>query len=445
MAGAEKYREKCVTPEHAVSVVRSGDWVDYGSFAAQPLVLDKALAARKDELRDVKIRSSTRIAGAPETVKADPTGDHFAYHSHFLSQHDRRLLERGLCWYIPIFFGDVPKCYQRFLHVDVAMPAVSPIDEDGYFHFSTSVAFTRAACEKARTVIVEVNQQLPRCLGGTGEKIHLSEVDMIVEADWPVPEIHTVQPTVPEEKIAARIVNEIEDGACLQLGIGGLPNAIGAMIACSDLKDLGIHSEMFTDAMVDMVQSGRVTGSRKNIDRGKNVYTFSLGTKRTYDFLHENRSCAAYSVDYTNDPFVIALNDKVVAVNNCIAIDLGGQVCSESAGARQVSGTGGQVDFLYGAHRSSGGRGFVCMTSTYAKRNGDAQSRIVPVLPPGSIVTTHRCLVSNVVTEYGKVNLMGKSSWERAADLISIAHPDFREELIREAEAMQIWRRSNKR
>ena len=439
-----EYQRKKITPEEAVKTVKSGDWVDYGQFAAQAVVLDKALAARKDELWDVKIRASTRAVNIPEVVQVDPKAEHFIYNSHFLSRHDRQAHDQGLCWYIPIFYHENPVCYRNFLDVDVAMLATTPMDEQGFFNFSVSVSYSRAICEKAKIVILEVNPNLPTCLGGREEKIHISEVDFMVEADWPVPEIHPAVPTEGDKKIAEFILKEIEDGACLQLGIGGLPNAVGALIAKSDLKDLGIHSEMFNDAMVDLVEAGRVTGARKNIDRGRSVYTFSLGTRRTYDFLHKNERCAAFAVDYTNDPFVIAQNDKVVAINNCVVMDLFGQVCSESYGPRQISGTGGQADFMFGANRSKGGKGFVCMSATRNDKEGRTHSRVVPVLPPGSIVTDSRNLVSYVVTEYGIVNLRGKSTWERAEDIISIAHPDFREELIKEAEKLKIWRRSNK-
>jgi butyryl-CoA:acetate CoA-transferase len=438
------YEEKLVTPEEAVKRVKSGDWVEYGQFATGVVELDKALAKRKDELWDVKIRSSVRVAGIPEVVKADPTAKHFVYHSCFMSKTDRDLHARGLCWFVPTFFHDHARCYKDYFEVDVAMLGATPMDEHGFFNFSTSVSYSRAICEKAKIVILEVNPHLPTCLGGFGEGVSLAEVDYIVEADWPIPEIQPVPPTATDQKIAALVMKEIEDGACLQLGIGGLPNAIGSLIAHSDLQGLGIHSEMFTDSMVDLVESGRVTGARKNIDRYKNVYTFSLGTRKTYDFLHNNKMCAACPADYTNDPMVIQQNDKMVAINNCLAIDLFGQVCAEAVGPRQISGTGGQADFMLGANRSRGGKSFICMNSTHADRNGEIASRIHAVLPPGSIVTDSRNLTAYVVTEFGMVNLRGKSTWERAEGLISIAHPDFQEMLVKEAEKLNIWRRSNR-
>jgi acyl-CoA hydrolase len=317
------------------------------------------------------------------------------------------------------------------------------MDAHGYFNFSLANSFSRAICDKAKTVILEVNPNLPVCLGGREEAIHISEVDAVVEADWNIPELPAAAPSEMERKIAALIMGEIEDGSCLQLGIGGMPNAVGSMIARSSLKDLGIHTEMFCDAMVELAETGHVTGARKTTDRFKIVYTFCLGTRKAYDFLDRNPGCASCSVDYTNDPFVIAQNDKVVAINNCVEMDLFGQVCSESSGTRQISGTGGQVDFTFGAYRSKGGKAFLCLSSTYDKK-GTPVSRIRPLLTEGAIVTMPRPFVSHVVTEYGIVNLKGMSTWERAEAIIALAHPDFREDLVKAAEKLGIWRRSGR-
>jgi butyryl-CoA:acetate CoA-transferase len=443
MGYAAEYRNKLVTPEEAVRVVQSGDWVEYGQFAVQAVALDKALAGRKDELRDVKIRGTTRAMGIPEVVKADPTAEHFAYHNLHFSASDRKLHDQGLCWFVPILYHEVPRYYRENCVVDVAMLPVASMDPHGYFNFSLSNSFSRAICDKAKTVILEVNPHLPICLGGKEESIHISEVDRIVETDWKIPELPAVTPSEVDRKIAALILNELEDGCCIQLGIGGMPNAFGTMIAQSDLKDLGIHTEMFCDSMVELAETGRVTGARKTIDRNKIAYTFCLGTQKSYDFLNRNPMCASYPVDYTNDPFVIAQNGKVVAINNCMEMDLFGQVCSESLGTRQISGTGGQVDFTIGAYRSRGGKALLCMSSTYDKK-GTPLSRIKPRLTEGAIVTVPRSIVSHVVTEYGIVNLKGMSTWQRAEAIISLAHPDFRADLIKEAEKMGIWRRSNR-
>ncbi|HZW84129.1 MAG TPA: acetyl-CoA hydrolase/transferase C-terminal domain-containing protein [Candidatus Deferrimicrobium sp.] len=439
----EEYNNKLVTPEEAVKVVKSGDWVDYGSFACQATVLDKALAQRKDELWDVKVRSVTSMK-VHEIVKADPTKQHFTYNNWHFSGLDRKCHDQGVCSYIPMLYHELPRMYREFNEVDVAMIPVTSMDEHGYFNFGNQVSANMAICEKAKIVILEVNPNIPRCLGGKEESIHISQVDYLVEANWPVPQLPSAPASEVDKQIAAIIMNELEDGSCLQLGIGGMPNAVGAMIAQSDLKDLGIHTEMFVDSMVDMVEAGVLTGARKQLDKYKIVYTFAMGTQKTYDFLHNNPMGATYPVDYTNDPFIIAQNDKVMAINNCVEVDLFGQVCSESSGTRQISGTGGQVDFTYGAYRSKGGKAFICMGSTYSK-GGNLASRIKPTLTPGATVTTPRHMVSYMVTEYGIVNLKGKSIWERAEAMISLAHPDFRDELIKEAQEIGIWRNSNKR
>jgi len=441
---ADEYRARLVTADEAVKVVQSGDWVDYGQFATQPVLLDRALAQRKEELRDVKIRTTTRVTGMPEVVKADPSGEHFRYHSLHYMGVDRRAQEMGNCWYVPILYHEVPSWYRNYMDVDVAMIATTPMDEHGYFNFGPSCSFSKALTDRAKKIILEVNPNVPRCLGGREECIHISEVNYIVEADWPFPEFPFPDPTELDKKIANLIVGELEDGCCLQIGQGGMPIAVGWLLADSGLKDIGIHSEMFCDSMVGLIEAGKVTGARKNIDRHKIVYTFSLGVKRTYDFLHNNPACAIYPVSYTNDPSIIRQNDRVVSINNCVEVDLFGQVNSESSGPKQLAGTGGQMDFALGAYHSNRGKSFLCLSSTYNKK-GAPMSRIVPTLKPGTIVTTPRTVVSYLVTEYGIVHLKGKSTWERAEAIISIAHPDFRDGLIREAEKMGIWRLSNKK
>jgi acyl-CoA hydrolase len=283
-------------------------------------------------------------------------------------------------------------------------------------------------------------------LGGNKEAVHISKVDVIVEGDdRPLVEVPPAPVSEEDKAIAALIMEEIEDGACLQLGIGGMPNTIGALIADSDLKDLGIHTEMLCDSMVDMYEAGRVTGKRKNIDTGKMVWTFAMGRQRLYEFLDDNPACASYPADYTNDPFVISQNDKVVSINNALEVDLYAQVCSESSGTRHISGTGGQFDFHYGAFRSKGGKGFLCMSSTAKSKDGGLVSRVKPIITPGGIVTMPRSLVFKIVTEYGMTKMIkGLSNWERAEELIKVAHPSFRDELIKEAQKNKIWRRSNK-
>lgn len=440
-----EYKNKMVSADEAVKVVKSGDWVGYSQFAMFPRSLDKALAQRKDELTDVKIRSVCSLYEA-EVAKVEPKYKHFIYHSGFLSHADRKLGDR--CMHIPGMYRSSPISV-RDGHADpmrVAFIATTAMDEHGYFNFSTSCSYHRALCDQADVIVIEVNKSAPVCLGGEQENVHISEVTYIVETDdSPLPVLPSDMPITDVEKaIAAFIVEEMEDRCTLQLGIGGLANCIGKIIADSDLKDLGMHSEMMCDAFVDLYERGLVTGKYKNIDKYKMTYTFAMGSKRLYEFLDGNPACAAYPVDIANDPERIKLNDKQISVNNALMVDLYGQVCSEAIDFKQLSGTGGQIDFTYGSWLSKGGKAFICLPSTRTFKDGKVISRIAPYMPPGAIVTDSRTLPMFVVTEYGKVSIMGKSVWKRAEQLISIAHPDFRDELIQAAQKQKIWTRSNK-
>lgn len=441
---SKEYRRKLVPVDEAVKVVKSGDLVHYGEFIMNSMYLDAALARRVDELENVRIRA-TGCPFVPKTVLADPERKHFLYNSWHFSGIERKLQDNEMCNYIPGTYHEGPPIVNRYVPIDVALIMVTPMDKHGYFNLGASSSLTSSFVKTARTVIAEVNTSVPRCLGGNGEAVHISQIDYIVEGDnRPLLELPEVPVREVDEKVARLIVEEISDGACLQLGIGGMPNAIGAMIAQSDLKDLGVHTEMLADSYVDMFEAGRITGSKKKIDKGKMVYTFAMGTNKLYDFLDDNPVCAIYPVDYTNDPNIIAQNDNVIAINNALEVDLYSQVASESSGFRQISGTGGQIDFIVGSFKSQGGKGFICISSTYQDSNGNIHSRIKPTLSPGTIVTLPRALNYYVVTEYGKAMLKGKSTWERAEALINIAHPDFRDELIEEAQRMRIWTRSNK-
>ena len=447
MGRIEEYKKKLVTAEKAVQVVQSGDWVEYGEFTGMVRSLDKALAKRKGELKDVNIRS-TVTAYAPEVILADPTGEAFTWNSWHFSGADRRFADKGVpVYYIPIKYSEVPRYVrQEIPDLAVFMLQVSPMDKHGYFNFGPQNSFTKATCERAKTVIVEVNEKMPRCLGGYEESVHISEVDFIVEGENPpLTQLPSPPATVVDQKVAQYILEEMKDGCCIQLGIGGMPNAVGMMIAESDLKDLGCHTEMLVDAYVHMANAGKITGCNKGIDPYKMVYTFALGTQILYDFIDDNPLCAIYPVNYTNKPAISALNDNLITINNAVEVDIYGQVCSESSGIRHLSGTGGQLDFVLAGYESRGGKSIICLPSSYKGKDGSTKSRIVPTLQVGGIVTNSRSIVHYIVTEYGKVNLKGKSTWERAEALIGIAHPDTREELIKAAEAQGIWRRNKKR
>lgn len=442
---SSEYQRKLTPVDEAMKVVKSGDLVHYGEFVMNSGYLDKALAKRVDEVQNVNIRTTT-CPFAPKTVQADPERKHFIYNDVHMSAASRKLHDQNLCNYVPLTYHQGVSFYERgYVEPDVALIKVGPMDKHGFFNFGTSCSFTPQICDTAKTVIVEVNTSVPQCLGGNRESIHVSEIDYIVEGDnQPMIQLPELPISDIDKKIAAIVLEQIEDGACLQLGIGAMPNAVGAMIAQSDLKDLGVHTEMLVDSFVDMYEAGRITGRRKQIDKCKMVYTFAMGTNKLYEFLDNNPSCAIYPVNYTNDPFIIAQNDKVIGINNAIEVDLYGQVASESSGIRHISGTGGQLDFISGSYNSKGGKGFICLTSTFKDKNGNLQSRIRPILTPGAIVTVPRSINFYVITEYGVAMLKAKSTWQRAEALINIAHPELRDGLIKEADKMNIWVRSNK-
>ncbi|WP_295764216.1 acetyl-CoA hydrolase/transferase family protein [uncultured Oscillibacter sp.] len=440
----EQYRAKLKTPEQAVRVVKSGDWVDYTSNVCYPPLLDAALAERRDELEDVKIRGNL-LFGPIQVVECDPERTHFIYNSWHCSGYERKLCDKGLCNYIPMIFRNVVPYYRHFLTVNVAMMCVPPMDKHGYFNLSCAAGIARGILEKADVVILEVNERLPYIYGGFDESIHISEVDCVVEGEHPpLPQFPIAKPTEEDVKIADLIVPYIVDGATLQLGIGGMPNVVGARLAESDLKDLGMHTELCGDAYYELAQAGKLTNRRKSFQRLKGVTGIVFGSQRLYDWVDRNPGVVVEPLEYVNAPESIAQLDDMISINNCIAVDLYGQVCAESAGTRHISGTGGQLDYLTGAAMARGGKAFICMTSSFVDKTGVRRSRVLPYFN-GDIVTDPRSQAYYIVTEYGVVNLVGCTTWERAELLISIAHPDFREGLIRAAEEQKIWRRSNKR
>ena len=421
-----------ISPEEAAGLVKSGMWLDYGAALCQPDVFDKALAARKDELTNVKIRSC--LSMRPRAVlEDDAEGKSFHMFSWHFSGYDRRKHDGGRCNYVPLNLGEVPDYYRRFLDpVDITILKTCPMDEGGYFNFGPTNLWQRAAVERAKVVIVEINREMPYSFGKENG-VHMREVDYVIEGDHqPCAELPNPDPSEIDSTVARRIAEEIEDGTCLQIGIGGMPNAVCTLLLETGVKDLGIHTEMLTDGLGLLYRSGRVTGSRKTLDPGKVTYTFALGSHSLYATTNRNPDMYCHQVDYTNSPSFIMQNEKAVSINNTTQIDLQGQAASETDGQRHLSGTGGQLQFVRGAYASKGGKSFICLASTYEKR-GERKSRIVFSLTAGNIVTTPRSDVMYVVTEYGMVNLKGRSVAERAKGLIGLAHPDFREELERQA------------
>lgn len=423
-----------ITPDHAAALVTSGMWIDYGAVTGQPDAFDQALAQRAADLQGVKIRAC--LSTRPRAVlEADPEGASFQWINLHFSGYDRRKHDAGISNYMPVNLGEIPDYYRRFIDpVDIVIVKTCVMDANGCFNFGLTNAWHRAIIERARMVIVEECANMPYTIG-VENSLHRDEVDYIIPGDdQPMAELPNPPATDVDRAVARLIAAELDDNACLQIGIGGMPNAVCSLLNESSIQNLGIHTEMLTDGIVDLYKSGRVTGLAKRVHRGKIVCTFALGSRGLYDTVDRNPDIEFHPVDHTNMPHLIMQNDRMMAINNTTQIDLQGQAASESDGHRHISGTGGQLQFIRGAYASKGGKSFICLSSTYTKR-GDPRSRIVLALTKGNIVTAPRSDMMYVVTEYGITNLKGKSVAERAKALITIAHPDFREELEREAYA----------
>ena len=421
-----------ISATEAAGLVKSGDWVDYGEVLAQPDVFDRALAARKAELRDVKIRAC--ISTRPRKVlEVDPQREHFHSYSWHFSAYDRKQHDAGLCHYVPCNLGEIPDYYRRFIQPpDIVVLKTRDIDANGFFNLSISNLWHRAMAARAKIVIVEISEGLPYVFGAENG-LHVTEIDYVIEGDpGPPPELLNPPPCDADRTVARLIAAEVGDGACLQVGIGGMPNAVCSLLLESGVRDLGIHTEMLTDGLIALYKGGCVTGKHKALDPGKIVFSFALGSQELYRAIDRNADILGCPVEHTNLPHVIMQNDRVVSINNTTQMDLQGQASSESSGHRHISGTGGQLQFVRGAYASKGGKSFICLSSTY-ERHGIRKSRIVLDLTPGNVVTTPRTDVMYAVTEYGLVNLKGKSVPERAKAMISLAHPDFRDGLEREA------------
>jgi 4-hydroxybutyrate CoA-transferase len=430
MGAQDEFRSKISSLEEAVGVVKSGDRIYISGNAASPYALNKALAARKDELTAVEV-IHVLLLGDDPLAKPDMEG-HFRHNALFVGPADREAVNDGRADYIPVFLYEIPSLfYSGQLGLDVAFIHVSPPDNRGYMSFGVECLASKAAAESARVVVAEVNDKMPRTLGDCF--IHISKVDKVVETSRDLPVLATKPSTKVEEKIGRYIADLVEDGSTIQLGIGGIPGA--ALRAMSSRKDLGIHTEMISDGMIEAIEAGYVTGARKTLHPNKVVGTFLFGTKRVYDYAHDNPLFEIHPVHYTNHPATIARNDKMVAINSAIEIDLTGQVCSDSIGTRIYSGFGGQVDFIRGAAQSKGGKPIIAFPAT--AKNGEV-SKIVPYLKNGAGVVTTRADVHYVATEYGVAYLHGKNLRERALALIAIADPAFRDGLEREAKKRRL-------
>lgn len=426
----KKYRDKITTPEQAVKAIKSNDHVFIGSGCAQPVLLQNAMTARAPELRDVTVHHLLIPGNAdythPEYEKS------FRHNALFIGSNVREAVNDGRADFMPIFLYEVPGLFLNgTIKTDVALISVSPPDGKGYCTYGAAIDTGKAAAETAKIVIAEVNEQMPRTSGDT--RIHISRIQYAIPTDRPLMEFLYPPPDKTANKIGSYIASLVEDGSTLQAGIGDIPDA--ALLKLKNHKNLGIHTEMLSDCAMELIKAGVINNEKKAIHRGKSVASFLLGSKKLYDWCHNNKSLEFYPCDYTNDPFVIAKNPKVVAINSCIQIDLTGQVCSDSIGTRLYSGIGGQVDFIRGAAHSKGGKPIITCTST--AKDGTI-SRIVPELNPGAGVVTSRGDVHYVVTEFGIANLFGKSVRERARLLIDIAHPDFRPELEKAAKARKL-------
>jgi len=417
-------KNKYITAREAVKKIKDGDRVAIGHACGEPQALTREFAKYARQLKNVE---TVHMIGMGESAYCLKEAEgHVRHNSIFVgNKNERQAVKEGRADYTPRYFSRIPSLFTNgSLPPDVALVQVSKPDKHGYVSFGISVDYSKTAVQAAKLKIAQINSHMPRCHGECF--MHLDEFDYLVEEDTPLLELSRSKLTDVEREIGRHCAGLIEDGATLQLGIGALPDAV--LLSLKDKKDLGIHSEMFSDGVVELVEAGVITNAKKTLHPGKLVATFLMGSQKLYDFVDDNPAVYMASADYTNDPYVIAKNDNLVSINSCIQVDLMGQVSAESIGTMQISGVGGQVDFIRGANLSKGGISIIAMTST--ARNGTV-SKIVPYLEPGAVVTTGRNDVAYIVTEFGAADLRGASLRERARRLIDIAHPDFREELMK--------------
>ncbi len=427
------YQSHRMTALEAVRLIKSGDRVFLTGNCSVPLHLLSALVTHAPNLQNVELCQALTVAGS-EYVRPEMEG-HLRVNSFFVSHNVRKAIHEGRADFTPVLLSEFPLLFQKgILSLDVALVHISPPDEDGYCRLGIEAGLTRSQAESAKLVIAQVNKQMPSMMGDT--LFHVSQLGAIVEVDEPLAELPMTNDTDHQlvQRIAGFIAERIPDGATLQLGIGGIPDAVLGYLY--EKKDLGIHSELFSDGVIDLVEKGIINGSRKTIHTGKITAGFILGTRRLYDWVHNNPLIEIRRTEYVNNPFIIAQNKNMVAINSAIEIDLTGQVCSDSIGTKIYSGVGGQMDFIYGASLSDGGLPIIALPSTTTLKDGTIISRIVPMLKPGAGVVTSRNHVHYIATEYGMVDLYGKTIRQRTQALISIAHPDFRDDLTAQAKQL---------
>jgi itaconate CoA-transferase len=427
----EAYKNKLRTPDEAVALIPDGASIVQPIIAGEPPAILAAIAraARASRFTKLTMRALLPFAATKATVLQPGLKDVIRWESLFLGGADRDAVKEGRAGFAPNHFHQVPRLLSEFIPVDVCIATVSPMDQHGYMSLGVSVDYTAVAARVAKVLLLEVNEHMPRVHGRSF--IHISEATAVVENNSPLPELAAPAFRPEDEAIGRAIAEMVPDGATVQLGIGGIPNAVAQYLRSH--RDLGIHSEMFTDSMVDLIEDGVANGIRKTLHPQKAVFTFAAGSERMYRYLDDNPYCEAHPVSYTNNPDVIARNNQLMSVNAVIEVDLTGQCCSESMGPVQFSGTGGQVDFVRGAFNSPGGKSFLAFYST--AKSGEV-SRIVPTLTQGAAVTTPRQDVHYLVSEYGVVLLKGKSVPERAKAIIGLAHPKFRDWLTEEAQKL---------
>ncbi len=423
MSWKEEYKNKLTNADKALDLIKSNDRVVIGHAVGEPSYLIDVMVSKREQYNNVEIVHM--VAMGKCEYCAEGMEKHFRHNALFVGGGSRKVIEVGRGDFTPCFFYEVPSLFTNgTLPVDVALIQVAPPDEEGYVNLGVSVDYTLPAARAAKKVIAQVNNQMPRVSGDC--KLHVSEVTAFVEHNSPIIELQPPKIGDVEKAIGENCAKLIKDGDTLQLGIGAIPDAV--LLFLKDKKDLGIHSEMFSDGVVELVNAGVITNCKKSLKPGKFVATFLMGTKKLYDFVDNNPNVELYPVDYVNNPVVVMENDNIVSINSCVQVDLMGQVASESVGLKQISGTGGQVDFVRGATMAKEGRSIIAMPSTTSKGK---VSKIVSLLDEGAAVTTCRNDVDYIITEYGIAKLKGKTLKERAKALINIAHPHFREELIK--------------